>query len=90
MQRERKMLVTRPTPARDLFDRLAIGLSALCFVHCAVEVVSQSQGTRLDFGTHKACAQAMKNKGTKRETLVTTSLDTTPCVQDIRVRTTRC
>lgn len=33
------MLVTRPTPARDLFDRLAIGLSALCFVHCAASVL---------------------------------------------------
>lgn len=25
--------------ARDLFDRLAIGLSALCFVHCAASVL---------------------------------------------------
>ena len=33
------MLVTRPTLARDLFDRLAIGLSALCFVHCAASVL---------------------------------------------------
>lgn len=29
----------RPAPARDLFDRLAIGLSALCLVHCAASVV---------------------------------------------------
>lgn len=35
----RKMLVTRSTTARDLFDRLAIGLSALCFVHCAASVL---------------------------------------------------
>jgi len=33
------MLVNRFTPARDLFDRLAIGLSALCFVHCAASVL---------------------------------------------------
>lgn len=33
------MAVTRLTPARDLFDRLAIGLSALCLVHCAASVV---------------------------------------------------
>ncbi|ATE66441.1 MerC domain-containing protein [Rhizorhabdus dicambivorans] len=33
------MVVTRSTSARDLFDRLAIGLSALCFVHCAASVV---------------------------------------------------
>jgi hypothetical protein len=30
--------VTSLTPARDLFDRLAIGLSALCLVHCAASV----------------------------------------------------
>ena len=29
----------RPAPARELFDRLAIGLSALCLVHCAASVV---------------------------------------------------
>ena len=33
------MAVTRFTPARDLFDRLAIGLSALCLVHCAASVI---------------------------------------------------
>lgn len=33
------MLVNRLPPARDLFDRLAIGLSALCFVHCAASVL---------------------------------------------------
>ena len=37
------MTVNRPmnrlTPARDLFDRLAIGLSALCLVHCAASVI---------------------------------------------------
>ncbi|KQX26380.1 hypothetical protein ASD39_03415 [Sphingomonas sp. Root50] len=32
-------VVTRPNSARDLFDRLAIGLSALCFVHCAASVL---------------------------------------------------
>lgn len=32
-------MVTRLTSARDLFDRLAIGLSALCFVHCAASVL---------------------------------------------------
>ncbi|MDB5686406.1 MAG: MerC protein [Rhizorhabdus sp.] len=26
-------------PAKDLFDRLAIGLSALCLVHCAASVI---------------------------------------------------
>lgn len=31
--------MTHPTPARDLFDRLAIGLSAICLVHCAATVV---------------------------------------------------
>lgn len=31
--------MTRPTPVRDLLDRLAIGLSALCLVHCAVTVL---------------------------------------------------
>lgn len=31
-------VVKRPTPTRDLFDRLAIGLSALCLVHCAASV----------------------------------------------------
>lgn len=31
--------MTRFTPARDLFDRLAIGLSALCLVHCAASVI---------------------------------------------------
>lgn len=31
--------MTRLTPARDLFDRLAIGLSALCLVHCAASVM---------------------------------------------------
>ena len=29
----------RPAFARDLFDRLAIGLSALCLVHCVASVV---------------------------------------------------
>lgn len=29
----------RPIPSRDLFDRLAIGLSALCVVHCAASVI---------------------------------------------------
>ncbi|RYD99229.1 MAG: MerC domain-containing protein [Sphingomonadales bacterium] len=33
------MAVTRFAPARDLFDRLAIGLSALCLVHCAASVI---------------------------------------------------
>jgi hypothetical protein len=33
------MPVTRLTPARDLFDRLAIGLSAICLVHCAATVI---------------------------------------------------
>lgn len=33
------MVVTRTTSRRDLFDRLAIGLSALCFVHCAASVL---------------------------------------------------
>ena len=33
------MSVNRPTPTRDLFDRLAIGLSAICLVHCAVTVI---------------------------------------------------
>ena len=33
------MAVTRFTPTRDLFDRLAIGLSALCLVHCAASVI---------------------------------------------------
>jgi hypothetical protein len=33
------MTVTRLNPARDLFDRLAIGLSALCLVHCAASVL---------------------------------------------------
>jgi predicted branched-subunit amino acid permease len=32
-------VVTRSTSTRDLFDRLAIGLSALCFVHCAASVI---------------------------------------------------
>lgn len=31
--------MTRSTPARDLFDRLAIGLSAICLVHCAATVI---------------------------------------------------
>ena len=31
--------MVRLTPARDLFDRLAIGLSALCLVHCAATVI---------------------------------------------------
>jgi hypothetical protein len=31
--------VNRFLPARDLFDRLAIGLSALCLVHCAASVI---------------------------------------------------
>ncbi len=31
--------MTHPTPARDLFDRLAIGLSAICLVHCAATVI---------------------------------------------------
>ena len=31
--------MTRFSPARDLFDRLAIGLSALCLVHCAASVI---------------------------------------------------
>lgn len=31
--------MTRLAPARDLFDRLAIGLSALCLVHCAASVI---------------------------------------------------
>lgn len=30
--------MSRFKPARDLFDRLAIGLSALCLVHCAASV----------------------------------------------------
>ncbi len=30
--------MNRITPARDLFDRLAIGLSALCLVHCVASV----------------------------------------------------
>lgn len=30
--------VKRDAPSRDLFDRLAIGLSALCLVHCAASV----------------------------------------------------
>ena len=29
----------RLVPGRDLFDRLAIGLSALCLVHCAASVI---------------------------------------------------
>lgn len=29
----------RFVPTRDLFDRLAIGLSALCLVHCAASVL---------------------------------------------------
>jgi MerC mercury resistance protein len=29
----------RIVPARDLFDRLAIGLSALCLVHCVASVL---------------------------------------------------
>lgn len=29
----------RLAPSRDLFDRLAIGLSALCVVHCAASVI---------------------------------------------------
>ncbi|WP_342787982.1 MerC domain-containing protein [Sphingomonas montanisoli] len=29
----------RPRMSRDLFDRLAIGLSALCLVHCAASVL---------------------------------------------------
>ena len=33
------MPLNRHTPARDLFDRLAIGLSALCLVHCAASVI---------------------------------------------------
>lgn len=33
------MSANRPTPTRDLFDRLAIGLSAICLVHCAVTVI---------------------------------------------------
>lgn len=33
------MVVTRSISARDLFDRLAIGLSALCLVHCAASVI---------------------------------------------------
>ena len=32
-------MTTRSEPERNLFDRLAIGLSALCFVHCAASVV---------------------------------------------------
>jgi len=31
--------VNHPSPARDLFDRLAIGLSAICLVHCAASVI---------------------------------------------------
>lgn len=31
--------MNRFVPARDLFDRLAIGLSALCLVHCAASVI---------------------------------------------------
>ena len=31
--------MTRPSSPRDLFDRLAIGLSALCLVHCAASVI---------------------------------------------------
>lgn len=31
--------MNRFAPARDLFDRLAIGLSALCLVHCAASVL---------------------------------------------------
>lgn len=33
------MPVNHSPPARDLFDRLAIGLSALCLVHCAASVI---------------------------------------------------
>lgn len=33
------MAVTLNRPVRDLFDRLAIGLSALCLVHCAASVI---------------------------------------------------
>lgn len=33
------MSVTRSAYVRDLFDRLAIGLSALCLVHCAASVI---------------------------------------------------
>lgn len=33
------MSVNRPNQARDLFDRLAIGLSAICLVHCAATVI---------------------------------------------------
>ena len=33
------MTVRRFVPTRDLFDRLAIGLSALCLVHCAASVL---------------------------------------------------
>ena len=36
---QRTMIVTRTSSARDLFDRLAIGLSALCLVHCAASVI---------------------------------------------------
>ncbi len=31
--------MNRPASMRDLFDRLAIGLSALCLVHCAASVM---------------------------------------------------
>ena len=31
--------MNHPSPARDLFDRLAIGLSAICLVHCAASVI---------------------------------------------------
>ncbi|WP_165324377.1 MerC domain-containing protein [Rhizorhabdus phycosphaerae] len=33
------MLLNHANPSRDLFDRLAIGLSAICFVHCAASVI---------------------------------------------------
>jgi hypothetical protein len=36
---EEPMSENRFVPARDLFDRLAIGLSALCLVHCAASVI---------------------------------------------------
>lgn len=53
------MFVTRLTPARDLFDRLAIGLSALCFVHCAASVllvaaVAAAGGALLHPAIHEA------------------------------------
>jgi hypothetical protein len=35
----REKTMTRTTIARDLFDRLAIGLSALCLVHCVASVL---------------------------------------------------